>query len=477
MTMWAPRAKLLAVKPMPKLLPIDPDELNIDPDAVWSALLTNRALIHKYLNHRRDAIIDATEALSFDPCNSIAHFERGLLLLSINNFKPAFEDFVEAGRLNPALSKRAKYYAEKARKSFLQALHIEQLRSQMNPAPVVRQRQPMIKKVSIPVSNLTIDFDAFNEDTAKAVMNELRSGRMFPPSIVETFLDRIEKLNRELPNIVHISSPKPGCVIKVVGDTHGQFQDLVYIFDTFGCPTPENPYLFNGDYVDRGSQGLEILLTLFAWKLANPNCIYLNRGNHEADMMNIPYGFESEMSSKMSVEMFRKCSKVFEALPVGHIIGDAVLVVHGGLFGDDNVTIETIQGMPRFGQPPDSGPMNDILWSDPMDQMGHAPSPRGVTKTFGPDVTEKFLKENNLELLIRSHQVQDEGYLVQHNGKCITVFSAPNYIGRMNNKGAIVELEWSEDGKLQDPRFKQFPAQPIPPNFRPMMFTAVAAYC
>ena len=110
-----------------------------------------------------------------------------------------------------------------------------------------------------------------------------------------------------------------------------------------------------------------------------------------------------------------------------------------------------------------------------MDQMGHAPSPRGVTKTFGPDVTERFLAANHLELLIRSHQVQQEGYLVQHNGKCITVFSAPNYIGKMNNKGAIVELQWDEDGKLQEPAFKQFEAQPIPQNFRPMMFTVLSA--
>jgi serine/threonine-protein phosphatase 5 len=192
--------------------------------------------------------------------------------------------------------------------------------------------------------------------------------------------------------------------------------------------------------------------------------------------MNEPYGFEMECAAKLHNEAFPHFSKVFEFLPIGHIIGDSVIIVHGGLFGDDNVTVSSLQEMCRFGQPPDHGPLNDILWSDPMDELGHAPSPRGITQTFGPDVTERFLTANGLKLLVRSHQVQEEGYSVQHNGKCITVFSAPNYIGRLGNKGAILELSFEEDGKLCAPKFVQFAAQPIPGGFRPMQFTAVAGF-
>jgi serine/threonine-protein phosphatase 5 len=185
--------------------------------------------------------------------------------------------------------------------------------------------------------------------------------------------------------------------------------------------------------------------------------------------MNAPYGFENECRAKLSTDAFRNFSKLFNHLPVGHIINKTVLVVHGGLFSDQNVTIETIQKMPRFSQPPDRGPMNDILWSDPMDRLGFAPSPRGVTIQFGPDVTDRFLRENRLRLLIRSHQVQYNGFLVQHNGKCITVFSAPNYMGRIRNKGAIVVLGFGEeDAPIVE--YKQFLAQPIPANFRPMMY-------
>jgi serine/threonine-protein phosphatase 5 len=185
--------------------------------------------------------------------------------------------------------------------------------------------------------------------------------------------------------------------------------------------------------------------------------------------MNSPYGFENECRAKQNAQIFREFSQLFNYLPVGHIINKSVLVVHGGLFSDQTVTIEKIQKMTRFAQPPDRGPMNDILWSDPMDRPGFAPSPRGVTIQFGPDVTERFLRENRLQLLIRSHQVQQNGYLAQHAGKCITVFSAPNYMGRLRNKGAIVLVKFEEKG-VPTVEYKQFNAQPVPTNFRPMQY-------
>lgn len=81
----------------------------------------------------------------------------------------------------------------------------------------------------------------------------------------------------------------------------------------------------------------------------------------------------------------------------------------------------------RNRQPPEDGPMCELLWSDPQPQNGRSPSRRGVGCHFGPDVTAKFLELNKLDYVIRSHEVKNDGYEVAHNGKCITVFSAPNY--------------------------------------------------
>lgn len=101
--------------------------------------------------------------------------------------------------------------------------------------------------------------------------------------------------------------------------------------------------------------------------------------------------------------------------------------MHGGLFSRDDVTLEEIKKIDRNRQPPDEGPMCELLWSDPQPQIGRAPSKRGVGVQFGPDVTQKFLQLNNLDYIVRSHEVKQEGYEVAHDGKCITVFSAPNY--------------------------------------------------
>ncbi|OHS92930.1 bsu-protein phosphatase [Tritrichomonas foetus] len=204
------------------------------------------------------------------------------------------------------------------------------------------------------------------------------------------------------------------------------------------------------------------------------NNFYLTHS--ETNMMNAMYGFEMECTKKYSKSMFEAFSDFFNTMPLGHVINSKVLIVHGGLFSDQTVTIDSLQTMNRIGQPPESGPLNDILWSDPMEQNGFAPSPRGVTRTFGPDITEAFLERNNLELLIRSHQVQENGYIEMHNGKCITVFSAPNYIGQMGNKGAVVKLTFADDLSLTGKEFEQFVAQPIPTDYPPMKYASLGRF-
>jgi len=101
--------------------------------------------------------------------------------------------------------------------------------------------------------------------------------------------------------------------------------------------------------------------------------------------------------------------------------------MHGGLFSRDDVTLQEIREIDRNRQPPDEGLMCELLWSDPQPQMGRAPSKRGVGVQFGPDVTQNFLSINSLDYIVRSHEVKNDGYEVGHDGKCITVFSAPNY--------------------------------------------------
>lgn len=117
----------------------------------------------------------------------------------------------------------------------------------------------------------------FTNEFYKDMLNQMLTNDIRPsPRVAKEIINRAISFFSELPNIVEINNIKN---ITIVGDTHGQFHDVAEIFKTQGFPTDENPYIFNGDFVDRGKQGVEIILTLFAFKISNPNSIHLNRGN------------------------------------------------------------------------------------------------------------------------------------------------------------------------------------------------------
>jgi len=101
---------------------------------------------------------------------------------------------------------------------------------------------------------------------------------------------------------------------------------LLNIFKLNGPPTPEHAYLFNGDFVDRGSWSCEIALLLYAYKWLYPKSMFLNRGNHETDDMNRMYGFEGECKAKYNERVFKLFSESFSALPLATLVGDTTSV-------------------------------------------------------------------------------------------------------------------------------------------------------
>jgi serine/threonine-protein phosphatase 5 len=194
------------------------------------------------------------------------------------------------------------------------------------------------------------------------------------------------------------------------------------IFRLNGFPSATNSYLFNGDFVDRGSWSTEIALLLYAYKWLYPDKFFLNRGNHETDDMNRVYGFEGECKAKYNERVFKIFSESFSALPLATLIGKKYLTLHGGLFSDDKISLDDIRKLNRHNQrqPGQQGLMMEMLWTDPQTAPGRGPSKRGVGLQFGPDVTKRFCENNGLEAVIRSHEVRMEGYEVEHDGRCIT---------------------------------------------------------
>eukprot|EP00437_Effrenium_voratum_P027002 CAMPEP_0181412922 /NCGR_PEP_ID=MMETSP1110-20121109/8685_1 /TAXON_ID=174948 /ORGANISM="Symbiodinium sp., Strain CCMP421" /LENGTH=564 /DNA_ID=CAMNT_0023535677 /DNA_START=236 /DNA_END=1926 /DNA_ORIENTATION=- len=254
-------------------------------------------------------------------------------------------------------------------------------------------------------------------------------------------LMRAAELQQQQPTLVKLQVPV-GATLHVVGDLHGQFWDLLHILQICGDPSPQNQYLFNGDFVDRGQYSVEVALLLLSLKVAHPMAVHLNRGNHEAARMNALYGFMQETEQKYNIEIFRLFTEAFKNLPLATVVNDSVFVVHGGLSSKDGVLLRDIAALDRRREPDEAAEqlMLDLLWSDPMDSPGRQPSPRGGGVLFGPDVTESFCVDNSLCCIIRSHEMKSEGFEWQHLKRCLTIFSAPNYCDVCGNLGAVCDI-------------------------------------
>jgi len=231
-----------------------------------------------------------------------------------------------------------------------------------------------------------------------------------------------------------------GAPIKICGDIHGQFHDLLRLFEYGGFP-PEANYLFLGDYVDRGKQSIEVVCLLFAYKIKYPENFFILRGNHECSSINRIYGFYDECRRRYNLKLWKSFCSVFECLPCCAIIDDKIICMHGGL-SPELTTMNQIANIARPCDVPDAGLLCDILWADPDSQVeGWAQNDRGVSFTFGKDVVESFLRRHDLDLIVRAHQVVEDGYEFFAKRELVTVFSAPNYCGEFDNAGAMMSVD------------------------------------
>ncbi|KAK4700478.1 serine/threonine-protein phosphatase PP1 catalytic subunit, partial [Phenoliferia sp. Uapishka_3] len=193
------------------------------------------------------------------------------------------------------------------------------------------------------------------------------------------------------------------------GDIHGQYYDLLRLFEYGGFP-PEANYLFLGDYVDRGKQSLETICLLLAYKIKYPENFFILRGNHECASINRIYGFYDECKRRYNIKLWKTFTDCFNCLPIAAIIDEKIFTMHGGL-SPDLQSMEQIRRVMRPTDVPDTGLLCDLLWSDPdKDITGWSENDRGVSFTFGPDVVSRFLQKHDMDLICRAHQVVEDGY-------------------------------------------------------------------
>lgn len=239
------------------------------------------------------------------------------------------------------------------------------------------------------------------------------------------------------PNLLELEAP-----INVCGDIHGQYPDLLRLFEYGGFP-PDANYVFLGDYVDRGKQSIETICLLLAYKVKFPDNFFLLRGNHECASINRIYGFYDECKRRFSVRLWKIFTDSFNCLPVAAVIDDKIFCMHGGLSPELN-NLEQLRAIERPIDVPDQGLLCDLLWSDPdRDIKGWGENDRGVSYTFGADKVAEFLMKHDMDLICRAHQVVEDGYEFFADRQLVTIFSAPNYCGEFNNAGALMNVDSS----------------------------------
>ena len=193
--------------------------------------------------------------------------------------------------------------------------------------------------------------------------------------------------------------------------------------------------------MDRGKQSLETVCLLLAYKIKYPENFFMTRGNHECSAINRIYGFYDECKKRFSIKLWKIFTECFNCLPVAALLDEKILCMHGGL-STEMEKVEQIKKIVRPTDVPEQGLLCDLLWSDPDDAAtdGFGENDRGVSVIFNGEVVKKFLQNNDLDLIVRAHQVVEEGYQFFADMKFVTVFSAPNYMGEFDNNGAILSI-------------------------------------
>lgn len=249
----------------------------------------------------------------------------------------------------------------------------------------------------------------------------------------------------EQPSLLRLSPP-----VKIVGDIHGQFYDLIRIFNSCGYP-PYTNYLFLGDYVDRGYKLLETILLLLCYKIKYPENFFMLRGNHESANITKIYGFYDECKRRLpsvagTSKMWRLFIDVFNTLPIAATINDKIFCIHGGL-SPELTDLRQIEDIKRPTDIPDKGLLADLLWSDPDPLVRNflvsnwPKNDRGVSYCFGKKHVDHFCSTFKIDLIVRGHMVVEDGYEFFDRRKLVTVFLAPNYCGEFNNYGAVMRVD------------------------------------
>ena len=266
-------------------------------------------------------------------------------------------------------------------------------------------------------------------------LEDLKEMKLLSERDLKLLCEKAKEIFIEESNVQNVSAP-----VIICGDIHGQIYDLLELFKK-GGDIPNSRYIFMGDYVDRGYNGVEVLELLLVLKIKYPEHITLLRGNHESRQICFAYGFYEEITRKYgNANAWEYFTDLFDYLPLAALVEGKIFCVHGGLSPYIS-TVDQIRLINRKMEIPREGVFCDLMWSDPDDIETWIISCRGAGWIYGWKVVDEFTHINGLELICRAHQLVMEGfkYWFEKKNLC-TVWSAPNYCYRCGNKASILKI-------------------------------------
>jgi diadenosine tetraphosphatase ApaH/serine/threonine PP2A family protein phosphatase len=348
--------------------------------------------------------------------------------------------------------------------NFVRKVSIEHLQEESKKLGAARPKLPLSDAMKDPkdlLYSMFINQLLRPQDYSQALP---RAAFMFRKEHVIELAKECQSILESQPIISKVRTP-----VKIYGNLHGNFQDLMRFFDLWKSPT-ENAlggdidsfaYVFLGNYVDRGNRSLETICLLLALKLKYPDQIHLLRGNHEDRLINAVYGFGEECKTRLQENIedpdsvFQALNNCFAWLPLATIIEDKIICIHAGI-GPNITKSEDIYKIHRpieisqDSSTPEQGILLNALWSDPTEsdtELGfrrnfirdHGNS--GNIVKFGSDKLIQFLQASNLDLMIRGHEIALDGFDAFAGQRLLTVTSCTNYCGKLNNSACVLVVQ------------------------------------
>ncbi|EKE38790.1 hypothetical protein ENUP19_0368G0042 [Entamoeba nuttalli] len=383
---------------------------------------TNRALCYLRTNENELALADSFNALQIDPSNPKAWFRHAVASANLKDNKTALLDLRRAMTLSSDGSITSLY---------------NQLKKEEYPGRCCGN-------VVIPESNIKNEEQEYKGEITFRILKEFIEEGKYPKTLIRSIIKKSKKILNERNAINYINCSN----IRIIGDIHGQFSVVSRIAEEI--EENQQCVLFNGDLVDRGSRGLECIIGILTLIIEYPTLVYLNRGNHEDKELNTTFGFYAEAINKVGLDIYKEITELYISIPLGHVIRDSVFVVHGGIpIEPVNIKRAPITKKEKYEE---FDIENAFLWADPQIKNGSSKSPRLIGRTFGPDILLRFLYENNLKFIVRSHEVKKYGFEWDVTGKLLSLFSAPKYEG-LDNVGAYADLWFDQEESPELPHF------------------------